>query len=223
MRPFVFINAAMSLDGKISNEKREKVRISSKEDFEIVDRLRAESDAVMVGIGTVLSDNPKLTVKSEKLREERVKKGKQPNPIRVVVDSKARTPPNSKVLNDEAKTIISVSKMADRKRIEKLREKADVIVFGRDRVDLKALLEYLHDVGVRKLMVEGGSEINYSLIKAGLVDEIRVFYSGMIIGGVLAPTLVGGKSFDPPIRVELKSYKVLGNGVAITWKMVHRE
>jgi len=175
MRPFVFINAAMSLDGKISNEKREKVRISSKEDFEIVDRLRAESDAVMVGIGTVLSDNPKLTVKSEKLREERMKKGKQPNPIRVVVDSKARTPLSSRILNDEAKTIIAVSKIADRERVEKLREKAEVVVFGKDKVDLRALLEYLYSKGVRKLMVEGGSEINHSLIKEGLIDEIRVF------------------------------------------------
>uniref|UniRef100_A0A7C3YER5 2,5-diamino-6-(ribosylamino)-4(3H)-pyrimidinone 5'-phosphate reductase n=1 Tax=Geoglobus ahangari TaxID=113653 RepID=A0A7C3YER5_9EURY len=219
MRPFVFINAAMSLDGKISNEKREKVRISSKEDFEIVDRLRAESDAVMVGIGTVLSDNPKLTVKSEKLREERMKKGKQPNPIRVVVDSKARTPLSSRILNDEAKTIIAVSKIADRERVEKLREKAEVVVFGKDKVDLRALLEYLYSKGVRKLMVEGGSEINHSLIKEGLIDEIRVFYSGIIIGGAMAPTLVGGKSFDPPIRVELKSYEVLGNGVAIIWRI----
>ena len=219
MRPFVFINAAMSLDGKISNERRERVKISTREDFEIVDRLRAESDAVMVGIGTILADNPRLTVKSEKLREERVKKGKQPNPIRVIVDSRARTPPNARVLNNEAETIIAVSKIADEERIEKLKEKADVIVLGDERVDLKALLGYLYRRGVRKLMVEGGSELNASLIRERLVDEVRVFYSGMIIGGASAPTLVGGRSFDPPIRAELKSYEVLGNGVAITWKI----
>ncbi len=220
MRPYVFINSAMSLDGKISNEKREKIKISSREDFEVVDKLRSESDAVLVGIGTVLSDNPKLTVKSELLREKRIKKGKDANPIRVVVDSRARTPLNSNVLNKEAKTIIAVAKIASEEKVRKLKEKAEVVVFGENKVNLRKLLEYLYKIGVRRVMVEGGSEINYSLIKKGLVDEIRVFYSGMIIGGKEAPTLVSGKSFDKPIKAKLKSFEKLGNGIAVTWEMI---
>ncbi len=220
MRPFVFINSAMSLDGKISNDRRERIRISSEEDFGVVDKLRAESDAIMVGIGTVLSDNPSLTVKSEDLRRKRLEEGKDANPLRIVVDSKARTPINSKILSKDAKTIVAVTETADMARVEKLRYKAEIVVFGRDRVDLKKLLEYLYDIGVRKLMVEGGSEINYSLIKSGLVDEIRVFYSGIIIGGKLAPSLVSGISFDKPIKAKLKSYEKLGNGIAVTWEII---
>lgn len=218
-RPYVFINSAVSLDGKISNERREQVRISTPEDLEVVDRLRAESDAIMVGIGTVLSDDPKLTVKSEKLRKMRVKLGKPENPLRVIVDSRARIPLNSQALNGMADTLVAVSERADREKIRELEKKARVFIAGRERVDLVALLEYLDSVGVRKLMVEGGSELNYSLIKHGLVDEIRVFYSGIIIAGRSAPTLVSGNSFAVPIRARLKSVEVLGNGVAVVWEM----
>ncbi|AIY90085.1 2,5-diamino-6-(ribosylamino)-4(3H)-pyrimidinone 5'-phosphate reductase [Geoglobus acetivorans] len=218
-RPFVFINSAMSLDGKISNERREQVKISSPEDFAVVDRLRAESDAILVGIGTVLSDDPKLTVKNPDLREERVRQGLPPNPVRVVADSLARTPLNAQVLNRDARTVIAVSEQADGERIEKLRKKAEILIAGEKRVNLRALMEYLWEAGVRKLMVEGGSEINHSLIKEGLVDEIRVFYSGIVIGGADAPTLVSGKSFDVPVKFKIKSCEILGNGVAVVWSL----
>ncbi len=219
MRPFVFINLASSLDGKISNERREQVRISSPEDFEVVDRLRAESDAVMVGIGTIISDNPKLTVKSEELKMVRLEKGLKPNPTRVVVDSRCRIPLSSHTLNNEAETIVAVSRRADREKVEKLRQKAEVFVAGEERVNLRALLEHLYSRGIRKVMVEGGGELNHSLIKDGLVDEFRIFYSGMIIGGRNSPTPVDGGSFETPVKAELKSYEVLGNGIAVIWRL----
>ncbi len=219
MRPFVFINIASSLDGKISNEKREQVRISTPEDFQAVDRLRAESDAIMVGIGTVLFDNPRLTVKSRELREMRVMRGLRPNPMRVVVDSRCRTPDDSEVLNEEAETIIAVSRAADEKKVEKMREKATVVVAGEERVDLRELLKTLYRMGVRKVMVEGGGELNHSLIRDGLADEIRIFYSGMIIGGRNSPTPVEGEAFEIPVQAELKSFEALGNGVAVVWRL----
>lgn len=219
MRPFVFINSAMSLDGKISNENREQVRISTPEDFEVVDRLRAESDAIMVGIGTVLSDDPKLTIKSEQLRKKRLEAGRSENPLRVVVDSRARIPLDAQILNQMAETLVAVSEAADRKKLDELEKKARVFVSGKSRVDLTALMEHLYSIGVRRLMVEGGSELNYSLVRLGLVDEIRVFYSGIIIGGKLSPTLVSGRSFEAPIPAKLKSVEVLGNGVAVVWEI----
>ncbi|MRR35450.1 2,5-diamino-6-(ribosylamino)-4(3H)-pyrimidinone 5'-phosphate reductase, partial [bacterium] len=91
-RPFVFINNAMSADGKISSVERRQVRISGREDLARVDRLRAESDAVMVGIGTVLADDPSLRVKSDLLRQTRQDRGQLENPQRIVADSRARTP-----------------------------------------------------------------------------------------------------------------------------------
>jgi len=106
MRPYVFVNVAASLDGKISDESRKQLRISCEEDLNIVDRLRAESDAIMVGIGTVIADDPRLTVKNAILREKRVKEGREPNPLRVVVDSKCRVPPESRILNERQKRLL---------------------------------------------------------------------------------------------------------------------
>lgn len=222
MKPFVFINIAASLDGKISDESRKQLRISCEEDFKRVDRLRAESDAIMVGIGTVLADDPRLTVKDEELRRWRIKQGKPENPIRVVVDSGCRIPLNAKVLNDEAKTIVAVSKLADRSKVEKLRQKAEVVTFGESKVDLTALMDYLYEIGVRRVMVEGGATLNFGLLKEGLVDEIYVYYGSMIIGGAKAPTVVDGSSFNPPIELELISVEKLGRGVLTKWKVRSR-
>jgi len=222
VKPFVFINIAASLDGKISDESRKQIKISCEEDFKRVDRLRAESDAIMVGIGTVLADDPRLTVKSEELRRWRIKQGKPENPIRVVVDSGCRIPLNAKVLNDEAKTIVAVSKLADRSKVEKLRQKAEVVTFGESKVNLTALMDYLYEIGVRRVMVEGGATLNYGLLKEGLVDEIYVYYGSMIIGGAKAPTVVDGSSFNPPIELELISVEKLGRGALTKWKVRSR-
>ncbi len=221
MKPFVFINIAASADGKISNESRVQVRISCKEDLERVDELRAKSDAIMVGIGTVLSDDPKLTVKSSKLREERIKRGLSENPIRVIVDSKCRIPINAKVLSEESETIVAVSKLADPKRIEAVKRKAKVVVFGENKVNLRELMEYLHNQGVKKVMVEGGATLNYGLLKEKLVDEIYIYYGNIIIGGSKAPTVVDGKSFDVPIKLQLISFEKIGTGILTKWKVIY--
>ncbi len=220
MRPFVFINIASSVDGKISDEKRRQLKISCEEDLRRVDRLRAESDAIMVGIGTVLADDPKLTVKSRELRMKRIENGKPENPVRVIVDSRCRIPPNAKVLNEEAKTIVAVSKLADSKKVDALRRRGvDVVVFGESKVDLRALMEYLYDIGIRRVMVEGGGTLNYGLLREGVVDEIYVYYGNMIIGGLKSPTVVDGKSFDPPLRLELISVERVGEGVLTKWRV----
>ncbi|HDM60420.1 MAG TPA: 2,5-diamino-6-(ribosylamino)-4(3H)-pyrimidinone 5'-phosphate reductase [Archaeoglobus veneficus] len=217
MRPYVFINVAASVDGKISDEKRRQIRISCKEDMERVDLLRANSDAIMVGIGTVLSDNPHLTVKSPALREMRVQRGLSPNPLRVVVDSRARTPLNAKVLDSEAETLIAVSELASEDRIAALRKKARVFVEGKEKVDLAALMEYLYSIGIRRVMVEGGARLNHALIAKGLVDEIVVYYGSIIIGN--GPTIADGPSFQPPIPLKLVEVSRLGSGVLAVWKL----
>ncbi|WP_290902437.1 2,5-diamino-6-(ribosylamino)-4(3H)-pyrimidinone 5'-phosphate reductase [Ferroglobus sp.] len=219
MKPFVFINVAASVDGKISNERRVQLRISSKEDMERVDRLRAESDAIMVGIGTVLADNPRLTVKSEELRKKRVLEGKPENPLRVVVDSRARIPEDALILSGEAETLLAVSKKAELDRLKKLQEKAMIFVSGEDRVDLRELMEFLYHIGVRRLMVEGGGELIASLFREGLVDEIYVYYGNMIIAGKNSPTIADGKSLDEPAELELLEVKKLGSGILTRWRV----
>ncbi|NYT00464.1 MAG: 2,5-diamino-6-(ribosylamino)-4(3H)-pyrimidinone 5'-phosphate reductase [Methanocellales archaeon] len=209
-RPFVFINAAMSADGKISTYDRRQVRISSYSDMKRVDELRAGSDAIMVGIGTVLADNPGLTVKSG-----------EKNVIRIVVDSMARTPVEAEVISRRAgPTIIAVSESAPLERVEALREKTEVIIVGDDSVSLSYLLAELKNRGIERLMVEGGATLNWSLISEGLVDEIYVYIGDMLIGGKTAPTLVDGVGLKEPMKLELLSVEKTGDGVLVKWRVL---
>ncbi|MHC1610755.1 MAG: 2,5-diamino-6-(ribosylamino)-4(3H)-pyrimidinone 5'-phosphate reductase [Candidatus Methanospirareceae archaeon] len=223
-RPFVFINAAMSADGKLSTVKRRETRISGTEDLERVDGLRAMSDAIMVGIGTVLADNPSLTVKSKERREERKRAGKDENPWRIVVDSRAKTPIDADLLNKgEGKRIIAVSQRAILEDIGRLGEKADIMVCGTEEVDLKKLLYDLWLRGVRIVMVEGGGTLNWSLISQRLVDEIYTYVGNMILGGETAPTLVDGAGFsneDVAIKLELLGVEKLDEGVLLRWALL---
>lgn len=226
-RPFVFINAAMSADGKISTVKRTQTRISGTEDFDRVDSLRARSDAIMVGIGTVLADNPSLTVKSKKRREERKSAGQGENPLRIVVDSEARTPVDAEVLNKgEGKRIIAVSQRAILENVGQLGEKADVLVCGMEEVDLKKLLYLVWQRGVRSVMVEGGATLNWSLISQKLVDMIYTYVGNMIVGGETAPTLVDGEGFTKEtemVKLELLGLVKLDEGVLLKWSVLDRE
>ncbi len=223
LRPFVFINAAMSADGKISTAERKQIRISSKEDLDRVDELRASADAIMIGIGTVLADDPSLTVKSRERQEMRVKQGKEENPVRVIVDSAARIPLEAEVLKKgSGRRIIAVSNTAPKSRVERLSKVAEIIIAGDKEVDLKQLLIELKKQGINKLMVEGGATLNWSLISLGLVDEINVYIGGLIIGGKAAPTLVDGSGFlkleDMP-KLELIQCKLMGDGVLLKWRV----
>ncbi|MDD1718275.1 MAG: 2,5-diamino-6-(ribosylamino)-4(3H)-pyrimidinone 5'-phosphate reductase, partial [Methanoregulaceae archaeon] len=196
MRPYVHVNVAMSADGKLSTRERRQVRISGQSDFERVDRLRAETDAIMVGIGTILADDPSLTVKSVMLRKKRHDRGMDEHPMRVVVDSSARIPPDASVLlKGEGKRVIACSSRAPLDRIEALRQCATVIVAGSEEVDLKALLEGLGSMGVRRLMVEGGGTLIWGLISLHLVDEITCYIGNILIGGRDAPTLAEGEGY----------------------------
>ncbi|ADL58279.1 2,5-diamino-6-(ribosylamino)-4(3H)-pyrimidinone 5'-phosphate reductase [Methanothermobacter sp. KEPCO-1] len=212
MRPYVILNAAMTLDGKIAT-KTGSSEISGEEDLRRVHELRRECDAIMVGINTVLADDPRLTV-------HRVDAEEGDNPVRVVVDSRARTPLNFRVLNDEAPTVIGVSESAPASRVNELRKRAEVVVAGKERVNLCLLLERLHEMGVRRLMLEGGSTLNYSMLTEGLVDEVRVCIAPMIAGGREARTLVDGEGIDDmsdAIKLELERFYTLGEDLIVEY------
>lgn len=224
-RPFVFINAAMSADGKIAITLRKQTRISGSLDFDRMDELRASSDAVMVGIGTVLSDNPSLTVKSKERREKRCADGKDENPVRIVVDSMARTPVDADIFKKgEGKKIIAVTKIAPEEKVKHLAKNAEIVVSGEKNVDLEKLLCELKTRGIDRLMVEGGSTLNWGLISSGLVDEIYTFIGNIIIGGKTAPTLMDGEGFISDFcRLTLISCERLEDGVLIRWKVQNQK
>ncbi len=221
VRPFVFINAAMSADGKIATIARKQTRISGRLDFDRVDELRATSDAVMVGVGTMLSDNPSLTVKSAERREKRYANGLDENPIRIVVDSRARTPVDADIFKKGAgKKIIAVSESAPEEKVKRLSEIAEIIVAGQMNIDLARLLAELKICGINHLMVEGGATLNWGLISCGLVDEIYTFIGNIIIGGGTAPTLVDGNGHTCGFcRLSLISCERFEEGTLIRWKV----
>ncbi len=216
MKPYVILNAAMTLDGKIAT-KTGNSEISGKEDLIRVHQLRKEMDAIIVGINTLLADDPRLTVHKIEAKSEY-------NPIRVVVDSKARTPLNFRILNKEAPTIIVVTENADSQKVKELEKKARVLKCGEDRVDLKSLMKELSRMGIKTLMLEGGSTLNYSMLENGLVDEVRVCIAPMIAGGVHAKTLVDGEGIEQmsdAVKLKLiKSYS-LGPDLIIEYKVIN--
>lgn len=220
-RPFVFINAAMSADGKIATIQRKQTRISGSVDFDRMDELRASSDAIMVGIGTVLADNPSLTVKSKERKIKRLEKGLLENPVRIVVDSMARTPVDADFIRKgEGRRIIAVSRSAPVDKVSELSKTAEIICTGDKEVDLKDLLHELSMHGIRVLMVEGGATLNWALISEGLVDEIYTFIGNMIIGGRAAPTLVDGKGFELNFpRLDIIAYEMMEEGILLKWKI----
>jgi 2,5-diamino-6-(ribosylamino)-4(3H)-pyrimidinone 5'-phosphate reductase len=221
MRPYVVVNVAMSADGKISTRERRQVKISGVQDFERVDRLKAGADAVMVGIGTVLADDPSLTVKSEECRTYRLHRGMDEHPVRIVVDSAGRIPLEASILHKGAgKRIIAVSGRADPQKIAELHRYADVIIAGEDEVDLAIMMDTLGEMGIRRMMVEGGGTLIAGLIHAGLVDEIYTFIGNMIIGGKDSPTCVDGDGFLSEsgfCRLTLIETQRIETGVLLHW------
>ncbi len=218
MKPYVILNSAMTLDGKIVTRTGSS-EISGSEDLLRVHKLRKDLDSIMVGINTVLADDPRLTI-------HKIPAEKSDNPLRIVIDSKARTPLNSRILNDEAHTLIAVTEKAIHENIQVLKDKGanvDVIISGEDKVNLHILMNELAQRGVRTLLLEGGSTLNYSMLREGLVDEVRVCIAPMIIGGVKAKTLVGGEGVDymnEAFKLKLeKSYK-LGKDLILEYKVI---
>jgi 2,5-diamino-6-(ribosylamino)-4(3H)-pyrimidinone 5'-phosphate reductase len=220
-RPFVFINAAMSADGKIATIERKQTRISGSLDFDRMDELRATSDGIMVGIGTVLADNPSLTIKSPQRRDRRLSLGLPENPARIVVDSLARTPVDADIFKKgEGKRKIAVTENAPLERVNKLAERAEIITAGKKTVDLEKLLIGLKARGIDRLMVEGGATLNWGMISGGLVDELYTFIGNVIIGGRTAPTLVDGEGCTGGFcELSLISCEKLEDGVLLRWKI----
>jgi 2,5-diamino-6-(ribosylamino)-4(3H)-pyrimidinone 5'-phosphate reductase len=220
----VVVNAATSVDGKLSSRDRTQVAVSGPEDFDRVDAIRARSDAVMVGVGTVLADDPSLGVKATERVREREARGDAAQPARVVADSRARTPPDAAVVDDSARTYVLVASDAPADRRAQLRgDTTEVVEAGIERVDLAAGLNTLEARGVEDCMVEGGGELLFSLFDAGLVDELGVYVGSMLVGGRDAPTLLDGDGFTEPDFVDLALADVarVDDGVLLTYDVAN--
>lgn len=224
-RPFVFINVAMTADGKIDTFERKGSAISSPRDKERVDQLRAGADAIMVGGKTLLGEDPKLTVKSETLRAERLARGLAPNPIKVGVVTEANIRADSQFLNaGHADIVIFTTRRTSKEQLSLLeRRQVQVYVREAEKVDLPSALGILKEMGVARLMVEGGGTLNFELMRLGLVDEVTAYVAPMIFGGASAPTLAAGSGLERKAAIPLQLMEVEkwdDGGVLLKYKLM---
>ena len=210
-RPYVLVKYAQTLDGRIATRTGDSKWISGEAERRISHALRAACDAVLVGSGTVLQDDPQLTV--------RMVPGA--NPIRVVLDSSLRTTPNAKVVGDDASTVVFTTPAADPARRAELRSAGVAVrevAAGPQGVDLAAVFAQLRDSGVESLMVEGGQRVITSVFAAGLVDRLVVSISPTVIGaGVEAVGDLGIGRVADGVRLSNRAVYLADDDVLLGW------
>ena len=196
--PYVTVKFAMSLDGKIATSTGESKWITGPRSRRHVHEMRRRCDAIMVGVNTVLRDDPQLTAR------DRSGNALKRQPLRVVVDSKGSTPTGARMLKEPGSNLIAVVNPSEA-RMDALRATgAEVLRLpsaGAGGVDLAALMEVLGTRGVVDLLVEGGGTVIGSLFDAGLVDRVASFIAPTIIGGATSPSPVGGAGIDAMSRI----------------------
>jgi diaminohydroxyphosphoribosylaminopyrimidine deaminase/5-amino-6-(5-phosphoribosylamino)uracil reductase len=210
LRPHVTLKCAMTLDGKIAAVDRRSRWITGEPARREAHRMRSEADAVVVGIGTALADDPALTVRRE---------GVWPRePLRVVVDSQARLPPTARLIDvgSPARAVLATTDTADGARVDALARRGLTVLRcksdDRGRVDLRDLCERLYAMDVIGVLVEGGAALGAGFLEAGLVDRVAFFIAPKILGGVAAPTAVGGpgRLLATAVRVTAVEVRAVG-------------
>lgn len=206
--PHIHVNVAMTADGKIDTAIRKGATISSGVDKLRVDHLRASSDAILIGGRTLISEDPKLTVKSAKLRHERASRGQEENPAKVGIVSVADLKPNGNFLSaGPARRLIYTTKRTSPAQLARLKKTgAQVFVHGDSVVSLAQVMKSLVRQGIQKVLVEGGGTVIAELFRLDMVDELTIYIAARIFGGASAPTLADGPGFlaeqAPSLRLE---------------------
>jgi 2,5-diamino-6-(ribosylamino)-4(3H)-pyrimidinone 5'-phosphate reductase len=210
-RPFVHVNCAVSLDGRLAFAGGHRAALSGPEDLARVQRLRVECGAVLVGVGTVILDDPSLRVHWELLHQP-----PGPPPTRICLDGSGRLPPTARLLDGSQPTLVATTERSHRQYPAPV----ETIVAGNGpEVDLPVLLKALAARGLKRLLVEGGAHVIANFLRAGLVDRMTVFVAPVLIGGTTAPSLMAGpESHSSEEWVELlrESVEPLDGGVLIS-------
>jgi 2,5-diamino-6-(ribosylamino)-4(3H)-pyrimidinone 5'-phosphate reductase len=246
----VILNVAASIDGKISTITGD-TKISSNQDLLRVHQLRSKVDAIVIGINTVINDDPMLTERLTQIRKNlklrganitdlkkdntaKIRSKNSKNPIRVIIDSRARIPLKSKIVKtaDQVETIIAVTNDAPKSKLKELSKQGlKITVIDKDsktkeKVDLKKLLKVLENESISTILVEGGGEVNWSFIENNIFDELIITIAPIIIGGKDATTLVDGKGYEvikkSPKLVLMKMQKKNTGEITLYYKNPNR-
>ncbi len=205
-RPFVTLKTALSLDGRIATRTGHSRWITGVESREAVHTLRHRHNAIMVGVDTVLADDPELTTRLSVPGM---------HPARIIVDSTLRVPETARVLNEAAPTIVLTTEQADGFKIGQLRKLgAEVLFCGSGaRVDLAKAMTALGGRGISSILLEGGGVLNGAMLEAGLVDKVMLFYAPIIVGGEGAPSafaFAGPAEMSSALRLDRVTMQTFG-------------
>lgn len=227
-RPFVFLNVATTVDGKLAPANRHFIPFSSKRDQRLLMRLRTDADAVMAGARTVDLAAVDLGPGSAYYRRLRMAKGRAEYNLRIIVSGSGSVDPRAAIFQRRFSPIIVLaSEAAPRARLAVLANLADEVkVMGRDQVDFRRAFEWLREKwNVRRLLCEGGGEVNAALFRAGLVDEVYWTISPLVFGGRDSPTMADSLSVqrkEEATRLRLISLKRFGHELFLVYRAVHR-
>ncbi|MFO7796405.1 MAG: 2,5-diamino-6-(ribosylamino)-4(3H)-pyrimidinone 5'-phosphate reductase [Promethearchaeati archaeon] len=219
-KPYIILSAAMTIDGKIASKIGDP-ELSDEEDWKEVHKLRTKVDAIMVGKGTILKDNPKLHIKYYD----------HSGYYRIVLDSNLSIPLSSKVINFKPEiypTLICTTEHVPNGKIREYESKnnTEIITCGsNEQVDISKLMPILLEKGIESILLEGGATLNWSFIEQDLVDEIRLTIAPWIVGGVKATSLVEGMGFEQmkqAPRFELTDLKHRNNYVILQYKRTEK-
>jgi riboflavin-specific deaminase-like protein len=222
--PFVLVNMAMTADGKIAPADRRFVRLGSTHDLQNLYKLRASADAIMCGARTA-AQVASMGPGPAPFRRLRLRRGLAEYPIRVVVSGRANFSPRAPLFQRRfSPIVILTTEAADPRRLDRLRRVADAVqTFGREQIDFVQALRWLRQHwGVRRLLCEGGGELNAALFQAGLVNELHLTICPVLVGGRAAPTIADGagiKQLAHACRLSLRSMRRVGDELFLVYRV----
>ncbi len=208
----MLLSVASSIDGYIADSEPRRLYLSNADDFDRVDAVRAESDAILIGATTLRSDNPRLVVKSDRRRAARVARGLPENPLKVTITRSGELSPDLRFWHSGGDKVVYTTTTGARKLEVTLAGLADVVALGDSIDSFGPLLDDLGSRGVGVLMVEGGGEIHSAFLSQGLVDEIDLAIAPVLVGKADAPRFLNPASYgSTERRMKLHEVRMIGD------------
>lgn len=217
-RPYVVLKVATSIDGCIDDTSPSRLLLSNPEDFDRVDQVRADSDAILIGASTMRADNPRLLVNSDERRAARVAAGKPAYPLKVTVTKSGDLSADLKFWHHGDEKVAYTTGAAVEKLRAELGELADVVSTGED-LDFGTVLDDLGERGIGRLLVEGGSQVHTAFLSQGLVDEIHLVVAPLVVGQADAPRFLNPADYPWPAtrRMTLAEARPVGDVVLLRY------
>jgi 5-amino-6-(5-phosphoribosylamino)uracil reductase len=223
-RPYTLLSCSVSLDGYLDSASGQRLLLSNDADFDRVDAVRADCDAILVGAATVRIDNPRLVVRTKARRDERIARGLGPTPMKVTVTGRAQLDPCAEFFaNGDSEKLVYCASATVSEANDRLRPVATVIDGGQP-VDVRWMSEDLYTRGVRRLMVEGGGIVHTQFLAADLVDELHLVVAPFFVGDSRARRFVGDGRFpwNPDRRATLAQVRQLDDVVLLRYALSAR-